>query len=366
MDEKLRILHLEDVEEDAELVRHELQRAGLVAVITRVDHRESFIHELGTHPPDIILSDYSLPSFDGVQALSLAQSMVPDIPFIFVSGALGEDRAIELVKSGATDYLLKSRLGRIGTALRRALREVAERKQAALYQEQLRISNDQQRALTARLQSVREEERTRIARELHDELGQSLTALKLDVEWIRRRLGPDPPEVMNKTASLISLIDATIQAIRRIAAELRPGILDDLGFLTALEWQVKELGQRTGLECTVRVDKWNIDLDRERSTAMFRILQEALTNIVRHADATKVQVSLTDTHGDIVMEVRDNGRGITVPAFTGTHSLGILGMQERARMVGGTVAIAPIPTGGTCVCVTIPNPQHGKLQSSSI
>jgi signal transduction histidine kinase len=355
MDETLRVLHLEDVAEDAELVRHELRRAGLTVTITRVDRREQFIDELTHHPPDIILSDYSLPSFDGVQALSLAQSIVPDVPFMFISGALGEDRAIELVKSGATDYVLKSRIERVGTAIRRALREVAERKQAARYQEQLKVSNEQQRALTARLQSIREEERTRIARELHDELGQSLTALKLDVEWIRKRLHNTQADVMSKTSSLISLIDSTIEAIRRIAAELRPGILDDLGFLTALEWQVRETGQRTGLACTVKVDEGRIELDRERSTAMFRILQEALTNIVRHAEATRAEVSLVATDDRIIMEVRDNGKGITLPVFAGTHSLGILGMQERARMVGGTVDIEPVASGGTCVRVTMPS-----------
>src|SRR5689334_6882073 len=179
---------LEDDAADAELTRFTLSKGGVNFSFVRVDSEEEFLQELEQRPPALILSDYSLPNFDGHRALGLAREHCPETPFIFVTGTMGEEVAIETLKSGATDYVLKTRLSRLMPAVNRALREAEERLQHKRAEEQLRQSHEQLRALSVYLQSVREEERTRIAREVHDELGQALTSCKLDLSWIANRL----------------------------------------------------------------------------------------------------------------------------------------------------------------------------------
>jgi len=228
---------------------------------------------------------------------------------------------------------------------------VKERERA---EARLRSSHEQLRNLAARLQSVREEERTTIAREIHDELGQALTGLKMDLAWMTNRL-PDEQDVLrDKSASMLELIDATIQAVRRISTQLRPGILDDLGLTAAIEWQAQEFQTRTGVHCEFATELEDFHLDRDRATAVFRIFQETLTNIARHAHATQVVVSLTESQGDLVLEVRDNGRGVTVREIADPQSLGLLGMRERALLFGGEVRIGGSPGTGTTVTARIP------------
>ncbi len=179
--------------------------------------------------PDVILSDYSMPGATDTLLLGIAQKKRPDIPFIFVTGTMGEEVAIETLKNGATDYVLKTRLTRLVPAVHRALREAQERNDRMLAEVQLRESHQQLRALSVYLQHVREEERTRIAREVHDELGQALTGCKLDVSWIAHRLSKNQKQLLEKAERLSDNIDSTIQTVRRISTELRPGILDYLG-----------------------------------------------------------------------------------------------------------------------------------------
>ena len=353
--EPLRILLLEDMEIDAELIGIELRKSGKDMSLTRVDTREEFITRLRAALPDIILSDYSLPTFGGPEALRHVQSLCPDVPFIFVSGAIGEDVAIEMMKSGATDYVLKQRLSRLVPAVERALREVRERRDRERISRELRASHGQLRALAAHLQSVREEERTRISRELHDVLGQALTAMKMDVAWLQKKLGPENTPLIERTNGMSDLINQTIQSMRKIATELRPGILDDLGLGAALDWQAQEFQNRSGIRCTLMVSPEEIPAGREHATAIFRIFQETLTNILRHANATSVEVALTGKEGTIRLEVHDNGRGMPAPTGTPPRSLGILGMRERAQALGGTVNIESSPGAGTTVRVTVPS-----------
>src|SRR5438477_463408 len=219
---------LEDDSTDAELTRFALRKGGLNFSMSRVESRDEYIAELEQKPPTLILSDYSLPGFNGHDALALAQEKCPQTPFIFVTGTMGEEVAIETLKSGATDYVLKTRLSRLIPAVHRALREARERAERRHAQEKLRESHEQLRRLSVYLQSVREEERTRIAREVHDELGQALTSFKLDVSWIASKLPKDKDlkPLLEKARALSAHIDATIQMVRRISTELRPGILD--------------------------------------------------------------------------------------------------------------------------------------------
>src|SRR4051795_2465716 len=190
---------LEDDSNDAELTKFALRKGGLHFSIVRVDTKDEYIHELDHNPPELILSDYSLPGFNGQTALNIAREKCPEIPFIFVTGTLGEEVAIETLKSGATDYVLKHRLSRLMPSVHRALREARERTDRRRAEEQLRESHEQLRALSVYLQTVREEERTRIAREVHDELGQALTGCKLDVSWIAGKLPRELKLLLERT-----------------------------------------------------------------------------------------------------------------------------------------------------------------------
>jgi signal transduction histidine kinase len=346
---------LEDDAADAELTRFALRKGGLQFSSSRAETKEQYLKELENRPPSLILSDYSLPGFDGHAALNIARHKCPETPFIFVTGTMGEEVAIKTLKSGATDYVLKTRLTRLLPAVNRALREAQQRSAHRRAEEQLRESHEQLRALSVYLQSVREEERTRIAREVHDGLGQALTGCKLDLSWIASRLPKEQKELVEKTRALSGHIDSTIQMVRRIATELRPGILDHLGLAAALEWQANEFQTRTGIQCEVHASLNEPDLPPDLNTTFFRIFQETLTNIIRHAGATRVAVELKEKDGSVVLEVRDNGRGISRAEITKTKSMGLLGMRERAALLGGEFKIGRAAKGeGTRVTISIP------------
>jgi PAS domain S-box-containing protein len=224
---------------------------------------------------------------------------------------------------------------------------------------ELQHSLEQLRALAARLHSAREEERTRVAREIHDELGQALTAIKLEFTSLLHDLPEQPELAAPRGQSILRLLDQTIQSVRRIATGLRPGILDDMGLVAALEWAAEDFQTRTGTRCRVDLPDADIALDPERATALFRIFQETLTNVARHADATQVDVRLGKENGNLILEVRDNGKGISEEHLSAGTSLGILGMRERVLLLGGTLTISGTPGKGTTVRVLIPASRQG-------
>jgi PAS domain S-box-containing protein len=219
-------------------------------------------------------------------------------------------------------------------------------------EQEVRASSEQLRKLAARLVSVREDERTRIAREVHDELGQSLTAVKIDLAWLAGRLPRPNAPMLKRIGSTLKLADSIIQSVRRISTELRPGILD-LGLAAAVEWQVQEFQARTGIQCKLRLLTKEV-FGSDGSTALFRILQETLTNVARHAQATRVEVVKQKQRDRLVLSIRDNGRGFDQadPALSG--ALGLLGMRERAAMLGGGVNIVSVPGKGTTVTAWVP------------
>jgi len=214
------------------------------------------------------------------------------------------------------------------------------------------------RALSARIRSTREEEGTRIAREIHDELGGILTGLKWDLEKIDNSLktcrDEDLPEIRKRISSMTMLIETTINTVRRIASELRPGVLDDLGLVAAIEWQVEQFQLRSGLKCHLTNNASEVELSRERATAVFRILQEILTNVLRHARAGNLYVKLKRSKQSFELEVKDDGVGITENQRMNSQSLGLLGMKERALLVGGEVRITGKEGAGTTVVVRVP------------
>jgi len=202
---------------------------------------------------------------------------------------------------------------------------------------------------------VREVERARIARAVHDEIGQALTALRMDVEWIRRRMdGRDAAPISEKLSAMAALVDRTIDTVQRIAAELRPGLLDQLGLEAAAEWSVREFRRRTGIACPFVAELEGAAPDPETSTAAFRILQEALTNVARHSGASRAEVRLSRAKERLVLEIRDDGRGIAPDRLSDPHSIGIAGMRERARAAGGDVSFRSGKRGGTVVRLDVP------------
>ena len=231
---------------------------------------------------------------------------------------------------------------------------------ALAYQQHLRAetelkdSHAQLRALAANLQAVREEERTRIARELHDELGQALTALKFDLAWLTSRLAQQDASLSQKAKAVTTQMDTLIKTVRRIATELRPGMLDDLGLAASIEWQAREFQKRMGIQCAVSVPSQDLPLARAQSTALFRIFQETLTNVARHAKAQHVQVKLAVEHDWLTLQVQDDGRGIQGREIAGRSSLGLLGMRERVELLGGVFNILGVSGEGTTVTVSIP------------
>jgi PAS domain S-box-containing protein len=235
--------------------------------------------------------------------------------------------------------------------------DITERKKA---EEELKQSQVQLRDLTAHLQSIREQERTVIAREMHDELGQSLTALKMDLSWLDRKTPKDQKPQVERIISMRKLIDSTLQTVKRISTDLRPELLDDLGLSAAIEWQGEEFQNRTGIKCVVTMDPEEIILDQDCSTAIFRIFQETLTNVARHSHATRVTVKLNVKTGKIELKVKDNGKGITEKQISGPKSFGLIGIRERVHFLGGEVNIRGVQDKGTTVTVRIPIPKEGK------
>jgi signal transduction histidine kinase len=229
-------------------------------------------------------------------------------------------------------------------------REIADRLSK---EEEFQRSTEQLRELSARLQSVREEERTHLARAIHDELGQALTGLKMDVAWLQKHLDQPQPVLLEKTKAMSDLIDTTVQTVRRISTELRPGILD-LSLVATIEWQLQEFQTRSGIECKLISTLDETTLDTDGATTVFRIFQEILTNVARHAQATQVEVIVEENDTFLTLQVQDNGRSITDSEVHSPKSIGLLGMRERARLSAGKIQFQGTPGEGTTVTVRMP------------
>jgi signal transduction histidine kinase len=320
------------------------------------------------HDFAVVLLDVRMPRIDGFETARLLRERERSrlTPVIFLTAAADEfESMFRGYEVGAVDYLVKPLVPEVLRskvavfvelhAKSDALaREIAERRGA---EQRLLESEQRLRALTAHLVSVREEERASIAREIHDELGQVLTGLKMDVTWLAARLEAKP--LLHKTESMCELIDATVRAVRRISAGLRPEVLDDMGLLAGIGWQAKEFQKRTGIRCRVKMPVEGAGFGSELSINAFRIFQEILTNVARHAKATRVEVALSTAPDRLVLEVADNGVGIAARKLNGKGSLGLLGMRERALRLGGEVNIDSVRRQGTRIVVSLPRGEAG-------
>jgi len=230
-------------------------------------------------------------------------------------------------------------------------KDISVRKQK---EEEVRESRRQLRELASYLESAREKERTRIAREIHDGLGQALTALKMELHWCVQRLPKDDSLLADRANKLLKLVDENVHLVQRISSELRPGLLDNLGLSAAIDWQAGQFNDRMGVTCDFISDPEDIVLDQTRSTAIFRIFQETITNIARHAKATRAEIFLKETPTEVELRVSDNGKGITKEQISDPKSFGLMGIRERALSLGGEVEISGAENKGTTVWVRIP------------
>ena len=234
--------------------------------------------------------------------------------------------------------------------------DITDRKKA---EDNLKKSHEELRNLSEHLQNIREEERARISREIHDELGHKLTALKMDLSWLGRETAElDDPSAVGKLeerkSSMTGLVDEIIQVVRKIAEDLRPGILDHLGLCAAIQWQAEDFEKRSGIDHRLVIPEDELTLNQRQVTGLFRIFQEILTNVTRHAQATAVDTKLERYNGEVTLEVRDNGKGIVEAEIFGSRSLGLLGMRERTHSLKGTLNIHGTCGKGTTVTVRIP------------
>ena len=479
----LRVLLVEDSPDDAELIICELDAAGFDVDSRRTETAEETRAALADGAWDLVLSDYNLPVFSGQEALEVLQQSGKDIPFIIVSGCVGDEAAVAMMKAGAEDFVIKGSYARLAPAVRRALLEAETRRRYRSTQEELHRSEAQLRALasnipgivfqlqleagrlrftfvsdgasalfemapqalqesadrlldlivdedrasylraldvsasqrrtldwqgriqpgpnasvkwiaikagprnaghaivwdgiateitaakiaeqriraseaefrklSAHVETVKEKERARIAREIHDDLGGTLTAIKIDLMSLANRLPPRAAALKSKVAGVDRLVDLAIQSSVRIAADLRPGALD-CGIVAAIQWQARDFSRRTGIRCTVHAKDDDISLPGQASVAVFRIFQEALTNVSKHSRAATVDIYLERTANWLTLQVHDNGRGIAEADRHKPSSFGIRGMLERGRDLGGQVEISTVEGMGTTVSMRVP------------
>lgn len=356
------ILVVEDTPYSLDLLSELLTQAGYT--VRPAQEGRMALRSAQVRPPDLILLDVRMPGIDGYEVCRRLKSdeRTREVPVIFLSALREADDKLKGFQLGAVDYIAKpfqpeEVLARVRThiELRRLQTNlegrVAERTAQLLQaQASLRDSQAQLQELASFLQSAVETERSRIARELHDELGQALTALRIDLAWLRGRCDSLGGVAVERADGAHALVERTIDALRRISEDLRPGMLDVLGLAAALEHHVAQFGQRTGVECVLSMNREEFEIDDLLATAIFRVVQEALTNVLRHAGARCVTVNVEEGESDIRVQVEDNGCGFRNPA--GKRAFGLMGMQERVKMLNGVIDIDSQPGRGTRIAVS--------------
>lgn len=494
MSQPLHILLIEDSEVDAELLLEQIRHAGYEPIYRRIDTAAATLDALTNEAWEIVISDYTMPQYSGLDALKLVKQHDPDLPFIISSGNIGEDIAVEAMRAGAHDYVMKSNLSRLVPAIERELREskirhTARRAQRAHEEDEARftaivanipgvvfqlrreqndgyrfsyisagstqllalspkslqddatlffdrvqdgwdkletcladsannmqplgwegqirvassthtkwieiraqprplpggsvqwdgimenisprklseteLQHSQQRlsALSNHLQKAKETERTHIAREVHDNIGGNLTALKIDLLWLSSRLDKKQLDMINKAHAIESLVDHTMEIASRISRDLRPPLLE-LGLLVAIEWAAAEFQERMGIPCIVSCKNKELPVEPDLGNAAFSIFQEILTNTSKHANATKVEVQLSIDDTMLIMKVTDNGRGMLHSDLLKIGSYGLRGMLERARNLGGEIRFDSGLNIGTIITALLPLDPHHQLPSN--
>ena len=355
MKKPIQVLHLEDSAADHALAGLALRRAGLPHTLVQVDTLDAFAQALRGQPFDLILADYRLPGFTALDAWQLAEDWPRRPPFVLLSGAIGEAAAVHAMQLGFADYVLKDDMARLPHVVARAI-EVAEARRAR-EQAVADLAESEQRlaALAKHLQTSIEEERAAIAREVHDDIGGALAAVKFDLAWIGRHAEGDA--LRGHAATATEMLQHAIDAAQRLMQNLRPPVLDE-GLVAAVRWLAETFERRTGVRVTVAAHSAAggeaIDVPPAVQLVAYRTAQEALTNIGKYAEARRVSIDLSDHEGVLTLEVQDDGRGMAPEALRKPKSFGIRGLQERARRVGGWMDVSSRPGQGTLVVVSVP------------
>jgi len=358
MDEIYQILFLEDNPDDVELMENELIEAGMRFNSRRVDKKNEFMNEVMAFRPDVILADYSLSMFNGMQAFRMLKERKVAMPFILVTGVLSEHLALECINEGIDDFVLKSSFKRLPAAIIGAIRKKEMEEEKNRFALELKKSHEELRLLVNRHQISIEEERMNIARDLHDELGQVLTALKIDIAILRKKLttGKEVSEqiISHEFEAISKTVDKIATSAKQISSGLRPEVLDDLGVFEAIQWQVIEFEKRNRITCQLYLPRGKAELTKELSIALFRIVQEALTNVARHSLADLVQIYIDIRDHVLFLEILDNGKGIEDDKIRSSKSLGIIGLRERVQLLRGQFFIGKAKGGGTKLSIIIP------------
>jgi signal transduction histidine kinase len=357
-DRLLRVLHIEDSELDHQLIFAQLRRAGLQVDMWRTDSLTEIKSAL-SEPWDAVISDYNLPGFSGLCVLDLLKASGRLLPFILVSGEIGEDTAVAAMRTGASDYLLKKDLARLAPALLHAIEANESRCARIAADAELLKSKQRLHELAGHLQTSIEMERAAIAREIHDDVGGSLTALKFELAWINRHTLD--PAVLQHVESALETVTSAIEASQRIMQNLRPAILEQ-GLVAAVQWMATSFERRTGIITTLRTSQEQMQLPVGVPLVAYRTAQEALTNVSKHASATRVDIELSVDSGVLTLELSDNGVGIAPGALAKARSFGIRGLHERAATVGGWVDLSS-NSKGVSLILSVPLSADGAVPS---
>jgi signal transduction histidine kinase len=359
-DRVLKVLHVEASAHDHEAVRLQLARGGLDVDAKRVDTELAFLEALRQRW-DVVLSDWAMPQFSALSALGHLRTHAAEIPLILVCADIGDETATEAMRHGAVDHLTKSHLARLVPALLHAV-DAAETKRAkARADRELLASKQRLSELAQHLQTSVEQERAAIAREIHDDVGGSLTALKFDIAWIARHA--TSREIVQRCNSAIETLSHAVEASQRIMHNLRPAILEQ-GLSAALHWIALRFERRAGVVCTIRLPKKLPDLPPGVPLVAYRTAQEALTNISKHAKASRVRIDLSCAGGVLSLEISDNGIGLSPDDLAKARSFGIRGLHERAGTVGGWIDLSS-SRQGTTLMLSVPLAAAADTQFST-
>ncbi len=356
----LRILHLEDSATDHALVRMTLQRAGRPFELQRVETLDALLQALRAGGYDVVVADYNLAGFTAVDAWNAIEAARRDgilgaaatPPFVLLSGAIGEAAAVYAIRRGISDYLLKDDIAKLPHVIARSM----EVRSAMLAREradaELAVSERRLAEFTEHLQQSIEQERAAIAREIHDDIGGSLAAVKFDLAWIVRHADGD--EMRRHAQAGVDMLRHAMDASQRIMMNLRPPVLDQ-GIGAAIQWLADNFQRRTGTPVRIEAPAERIVLPPTVELAAYRTAQEALTNITKHAaESTEVHIELTDGEGVLTLEIADNGRGLPPEMLDKPRAFGLRGLHERARIAGGWLDVSARPGGGTSIILSVP------------
>ncbi len=351
-DKPLLVLHLEDSKADQRLAQITLSKSGLAFDIIYCDKLDEFLEQLKTRRFDLVLADFYLLGFTALDAWEAARQLPHCPPFVLLSGAIGETAAVQAIRQGIADYLLKDDMARLPHVILRALEVHEARCAREKATQELERSERQLAELTEHLQNSIEQERAAIAREIHDDIGGSLTSVKFDLSWIERNT--TDAGIQSHARAALEMLQHALGASQRIMMNLRPPVLDQ-GLVAGVQWLAENFERRTGIPTRLHAPSF-IDVPADIQLVAYRTAQEALTNVGKYAQASAVHMDLSNAEGFLTLEVRDNGCGISPEQRSKPKAFGLRGLAERAKTVGGWLDVSSQVGKGTSIIVSVPLP----------